>query len=253
MGCGGSKPDKIQELDKLRRPCVKAFPRGEDHLDTRNKLPHDVFQEFEKIIKACYSQQPEALKKDKDKAKIATQNNQMVMHTAKPPEEQVSKTVEKEPPVAKAPSPDIKAGNVTESKGAGNGTTSHVIQPKPVDPVVEEHKSNEASASHIGKEHQEIGKLALSENIVEFHETEEADSARSRIAAEESRSDIESEAEVEGLDVTTKRLEKERLAQEEAMRRAAELKKKQDEELEAKKKKLTQIQGDANDILSKYK
>jgi len=122
-----------------------------------------------------------------------------------------------------------------------------------VDTVLEEHKSNEASASHTGKEHQEIGKLALSENIVEFHETEEADSARSRIAAEESRSDIDSDIEIEELDLARKRLEKERLAQEEAMRRAAELKKKQDEELEAKKKKLTQIQGDANDIISKYK
>lgn len=175
------------------------------------------------------------------------------MHTAKPPEEQLSKINEKEPAVAQAPKTEVQAGNVTEFKGAGQGTTSHTIPAEPVNAIVEENKYNEASASQTGKEHQEVGKIALSENIVEFNEVEEAESARSRIASEESRSDIESEAEVEGLDLTKKRIEKERLAQEEAMRRAAELKKKQDEELEAKKKKLTQFQGDANDILSKYK
>ena len=175
------------------------------------------------------------------------------MHTAKPAEEQVIKTTEKEPAVAKAPDTDVQARDVTEFKGAGDGTTSHTIPAEPVKAVLDEHKSDEASASQKGKEHQELGKIALSDNIIEFNEIEEAESARSRIAEEESRSDVEYDAELEELDVTRRRLERERLAQEEAMRRAAELKNKQEEELEAKKKKLTQIQGDANDILSKYK
>lgn len=268
MGCGGSKSDKIEEVDKIKKPYLKAFPKGNEQTDNKNRLASDVFEEFERIVKASYQHQPEALKKQK--VKHTPQSNQFVKQTFKPADTQVNQPDKDSARVQIPNQEDLHIESVSGIKVHEQDMSSHDLIPAPHPNPSETPISHNPHSSSTGPQpfptdpqnSQEdtktevmsiTGNYPLPKNLVEIGEMDGAESANSPIASEESRSDLDSDIEIEELNLKQNRLEKERLNQEEAMRRAAQLKIEQDQEVEAKRKKLSQIRGDANDILSKYK
>lgn len=226
-----------------------------------------MFEEFERIIKASYQKQPEALKKQN--LKLPPQPNKIATQTFKPLDAQVIKPDDKDPTKAEIHDKgDTHTQDVSEIKAHEHVPNNHDLVPDPnaskvamlhdqhASPIIAQRlpsdQNNPVEDLNIGVMGI-TGNYPLLENIVEIAEIDGAESANSPIAMEDSRSDMDSDIEIEEMNFKQNRLEKERLAQEEAMRKAAELKKKHEEEIEAKKKRLNQMKGDANDILSKYK